>query len=100
MSHNVCHKTLINSAEMKTEKVGVIGTGPCHVKKVLANRQAWPQKAKCNYVLFLPLLSSAESFSSGSSKGFCEDFSGERGDLDTLLCSGSSLDLEAHESVT
>lgn len=83
---------------MKIEKVQVIGTGPCNVKKVLVNRQAWPQTVK--YVLFLPLLSSAESFSSGSSKGFWEDFSGERGDLDTLLCSGSSLDLEAHESVT
>lgn len=48
-------------------------------------------------VLFLPLFSSAESFSSDSSKEFCEHFSGERADLDTLLCSGSSLDLQAQE---
>lgn len=82
---------------MKTEKVRVTGTGLCNVKEVLLTRQALPEKVKYNYISLLPLLSSAESFSSESSKGFCEDFSGERGDLDTLLCSGSSLDLEAQE---
>lgn len=96
-SHSVLHKSLIDSGKMKIEKVQVTGTGPCEVKKVVLNRQTLPQKVKYNYVLFLPLLSSAASFSSESSKRFCEDFSGERGDLDTLLCSGSSLDLQAQK---
>jgi len=84
---------------MRIEKLQDAGIGPCNVKEALLTRQALPQKVKYNCVLFLPLLSSAESFSSESSKGVCEAFSGERGDLDTLLCSGSSLDLEAQEPI-
>lgn len=79
------------------EDMPVIALGPSKVKEVLLTRQVLPPKVKCNYVLFLPLPSSAESFSSESSKGLCEDFSEERVDLDTLLCSGSSLDLEVQE---
>ena len=45
-SHNVLHKSLINSGKMKIEKVQVTGTGPCNVKKVPLNRQALPQTVK------------------------------------------------------
>lgn len=81
------------------ENILVIAIGLSKVKEVLLIRQVLPQEVKCNYILFLPLLSSAESFSSESSKGLCEDFSVERVDLDTLLCSGSSLDLEVQEAM-
>lgn len=87
---------------MKMENMPVIAIGPSKVMEVLLTREPLrylPQKVKRNYILFLPLLSSAESFSSESSKGLCEDFSAEKGDLDTLLCSGSSLDLEVQKTM-
>lgn len=82
------------------ENMPVIAIDPSKVKEVLLTRQVLPREVKFNNILFLPLLSSAESFSSESSEGLCEDFSGERGDLDTLLCSGSSLDLEKQEPMS